>query len=44
MRPGSESEVLVTTRATIAPVAAKGMETSSTSGFKSDRKAATMIR
>ena len=32
MSPGSESEVLVTTRAMIAPVAAKGIEASLVSG------------
>ena len=44
IRPGSDSEVLVTTSAMIAPVAAKGIDTSSTSGLSSDRKVATMIR
>ena len=44
INPGRDSEVLVTTRATIAPVAANGIDTSSTSGLSSERKAATMIR
>ncbi len=40
---GSESDVLVETRAMIVPVAAKGIATSSTSGFSNERKVATMI-
>ena len=44
INPGSESEVLVATSAMIAPVAANGIDTSSTSGLSSERKVATMIR
>ena len=44
IRPGSDKEVLVTTSAMIAPVAAKGIATSSTNGFNRERKVATMIR
>ncbi len=44
INPGSDSEVLVATRAMIAPVAAKGMATSRTNGFSSERNVATMMR
>ena len=44
INPGRDSDVLVTTRATMAPVAANGIETRSTSGLSSERKVATMIR
>ncbi len=44
IRPGSDSDVLVTTSAMMAPVAANGIETSRTSGFSRERKVATMIR
>ncbi len=44
MRPGSDSDVFVITSAMMAPVAANGIDTSSTSGFSSERNVATMIR
>ena len=40
---GSPSAEPVTSSRAIAPVAAKGIETSSTSGWINDRKVATMI-
>src|SRR5439155_21674874 len=42
--PGQSNDVCVKTSAQIAPGAENGIETSSTSGLRSDRKVATMIR
>ncbi len=41
---GSDSAVPVTTSATMAPLAANGIEASNTNGLMSERNVATMIR